>query len=236
MRLPLVKIFISSLLTALVVGGCSKNESSPTETSAQTPSIPLITFKGPNTSSTDIHAQMANSYVQAMNAYTQLLAPYAGLPATRNGNTWSWSYSVGSFTATFTSTLQSDGSYTWSLVLNGFDPSDSTTYRNWTATTGTTSGDGKNGSWNIYEVNTTTLAAKYEWTTINNVLTGKLTGYSGGVASGKTVVVNNPDGSGELREYDGTVLIYKSVWQANGSGQWWTYDLNGTQTGTGTWT
>jgi hypothetical protein len=237
MYLRLVKIPFLLLVTALLVGGCSKNESSPTEPAAQTPTLPLVTFKGPNTTSTDIHAQMAQSYIQAMNAYTTAFTPYAGLPATQTGNTWTWSYSVGTFTITFTGTLQPDGSYQWKMVMNGLDPSDSTLYNNWTATTGTTSGDGKNGSWNIYDVNTTSLVAKYEWaTSSNNVLTGTLTAYSNGTEVGKTVVVNNPDGSGELNEYTGTVLTYRSVWQANGSGQWWTYDLSGTQTGTGTWT
>jgi hypothetical protein len=235
MQMRLTKFLSVFLLTAIFIAGCSKNSNSPTEPAAQSPTLPLITFKGPNTTSSDPNAQMVQLYVTAMNAYTTAFAPYAALPSTRNGNTWTWNYSVGTFSIVLTSTVQSDGSYQWKMVMNGVDPSDSTLYNNWTATTGTTSGDGKNGSWNIYETNTTTLVAKYEWTTNNNVLTGTLTSYSSGVVDGKVVVINNPDGSGELDEYTGTVVVYRSVWQANGSGQWWTYDLGGVQTGTGTW-
>lgn len=235
MELHHAKILCLLLSAAVLVAGCSKNESSPTEPT-QTPTLPLVTFRGPNTSSTDMHAQMANSYVQAMNACTAAFTPFESLPATRNGNTWTWDYSEGTFSVKFTGTLQANGSYQWSMVLNGRDPSDSTMYNNWTALIGTTSGDGRNGSWDIYEINTTNLFATYDWTTSNNVLTGTLTAFSPGMAAARMIVVNNPDRSGELKEYDGTVLVYHSVWQANGSGQWWTYDQNGMQTGTGTWT
>ena len=235
MQIRLSKFLSLLFLAVILVAGCSKDNSSPTEPAAEAPTLPLITFKGPNTTSTDLNALMVQAYVAAINGYTTAFAPYANLPSTRNGNTWTWNYSMGSFSVIVTSTLQSDGSFQWSMVMNGMDPSDSTVYNNWTAATGSTTADGQNGSWNIYETNTSTLAAKYEWTTNNNVLTGTMTAYSGGAEEGKIVVINNPDGSGELDEYTGTVVVYRCVWQANGSGQWWTYDESGTQTDTGTW-
>jgi hypothetical protein len=230
-------IFASLLaLTALLAAGCSKKESTPTQPSGAAPTVPTVNFKGPNTTSTDANAQATKSYVQAMNGCAAVFTPFVSLPAQQSGNTWTWTYTDRTLTVKFTCIPQSDGSYQWALVLNGTDPSSGTVYNNWTEVDGATTADGKNGSWRIYDVNRTTVAAEYEWTTTGSVLTGTLKAYTNGVLSGQTVVVNNPDNSGELRVYTGTKLTYKSVWQTNGSGQWWTYDLNGNQTGTGTWT
>jgi hypothetical protein len=233
----LLKFSLLFALLALLIASCSKKESSPTEPEGPAPSIPVVTFKGPNTNSSDVQAMTVKSYVSAMNTYTMIFTPFMALQGAQSGNTWTWTYTDRTLTVKFTATRQGDGSYTWKMVLNGPDPDNSNVvYNNWTAIEGTTGADGKNGNWKIYEDNKTILAAEYIWTTSNNVLTGTLKVYSSGTLSDQTIVINNPDGTGELREYQGTILIFKAVWQANGSGQWWTYNLSGQQTGTGTWT
>ena len=60
--------------------------------------------------------------------------------------------------------------------------------------------------------------------------------FQGGSVDAQTIVVNNPDNSGQLTLYSGTTLTFKAVWLPNGSGQWWTYDPNGAQSGIGNWT
>jgi hypothetical protein len=232
----LLKFFLPLTLLVLLIAGCSKKDSGPTEPEGSAPSIPVVTFKGPNTNSSDTQATLVKSYVSAMNGYTMIFAPFTALQGVQSGNAWTWTYAEGTLTVKFTATRQGDGSFTWKMVLNGTDPSDGTVYNNWTGIEGTTSADGKNGNWKIYEDNKSSLDAEYVWTTTNNVLTGTLKYYSSGILAGQTVVVNNPDNTGELRMYEGTTMTYKAVWQANGSGQWWTYNLSGAQTGTGTWT
>jgi hypothetical protein len=123
----------------------------------------------------------------------------------------------------------------WKLVLNGVDPSDGVSYNNWTALQGTTSSDGKNGSFKAYEENKTTFELEFDWTTVNSVLTGTHKEYDNGAFTGRNVIVNNPDNSGSMMLYTGAVNTKKATWIANGSGQWWSYNSSGAQTGTGTW-
>jgi antitoxin component YwqK of YwqJK toxin-antitoxin module len=104
---------------------------------------------------------------------------------------------------------------------------------------GTTSADGKNGSWTFFEPGHTGKTEDYTYSTdASGVLTGTWYIYnSNGTLGEKIVIVNNPDTSGRVEDYsNGTVMSYKSVWAANGSGTWYTYNsTSGVQSGTGTW-
>lgn len=225
-------------MLALAIIGCSQNDKSLTQPQNTPPSLPSIAFTGPNTGSQDPNAQQTKLHVQTINGYTNILAPFTGLQGTPNGNSWTWTYNVQNLTATLTVTQQSDGSYYWKLVLNGTDPNTNTTYNNWTALDGTTSAGGKSGSFKGYTPNTTTPLAEFSWVTSSNgVLTGtfKLYDNTGGVIS-QIDIVNNSDGSGEVRLSTAGTLSFKAVWLANGSGQWWRYDANGNEIATGSWT
>lgn len=227
---------IAVLTIALMISGCSKEDGSPTEPQLEPPVIPSVTFKGPTTSSTDVNAQTVKSYVASINSLATMFTPYLYIQSVQSGNTWTWNYVEGTFTAKFTATRQNDGSFLWIFTLNGKDPEDATTYNNWKGLEGTTSADGKSGSWKFYETNTTTQIGEFSWSTTNNVLTGTQKVYTNGAVTDQIVLVNNPDNTGEMKIYTGTVLTYKATWTATGSGQWWTYDPNGSQTGTGSWT
>lgn len=229
-------VFTALLLFAFILAGCSKDGSSPSEPQVTAPTVPTLVFKGPSTTSTETNAQMVKSYVSAVNMFTTMFAPYQYLPSTRDGNTWTWTYTEGTLTVKMTSTAQSDGTNLWKLILNGQDQSDGVTYNNWTGMEGSTSGDGKSGSWKIYEANTTIIEGDFSWATNNNILTGTQKEYTNGTSTGQIVLVNNPDNTGEMRMYEGTVMTYKATWTAAGAGQWWTYNSSGTQTGTGSWT
>ena len=235
-----LKMFAATLFAAslLVISGCSK-KGNPVQPPANPPALPSVTFKGPNTNSTDQYAQLTESYVLSFKEFSSYTTAFANMSAAQNGNTWTWTYKFGALTETMTTIQNSDGSYSWKVVFNGQASSNDTVYyTNWTLLQGTTSADGKNGSWTIYYENTTIMLAEYNWNTSSGgVLTGTLKTYdNGGNVQSSINVVNNSDGSGSVEDYTGTVLIFKSVWQANGSGQWWTYDSStGGQTGTGNW-
>jgi hypothetical protein len=111
-------------------------------------------------------------------------------------------------------------------------------YNNWTVFEGTTSADGKNGSWKVYEENSTRIDLEVSWTTSSsNVLTGVWRDYEHGVPDERLEYINNPDNSGEMKLFNKqNVLTLRIVWQANGSGEWWTYSDTGQQTGNGRWT
>ncbi len=227
------------LAIALLASGCSKNSSSPT--SPQTaPTFPSVTVKGPNTTSSDSHAQLAVSYAAEVNAVSNsgLFASFTGLKPAQSGNTWTWSVSEATLSVTFSETLQGDGSYTWSWTENGTNSQTHVTYNNWVFFTGNRSADNKNGEWKIYNDNSTNLAADFTWSTnASSVQTSTLVGYNtSGVLTGKVNIIDNSDNSGEVDYYTGTVMTFKATWVAAGTGTWWTYDsTTGSVTGTGTW-
>jgi hypothetical protein len=218
--------------------GCKDEKSNPSESNPNTsaaPSVPHPTFKGPNTTSTDPNAQMAKSYATTMNGVMSSSTAFSAIPAQQTGNTYTWTYSVGGETYTFTGIKQSDGSYTWTLVYTG--SSYGTAVTNFTLWQGTTSADGKNGNWTFYEPGHAGKTDGLVYTTdASNVLTGTWYVYdTGGALSSKLIIVNNPDGSGNVEQYsNGTVMNYKCVWIANGSGTWYTYP-GGVETVGGVW-
>jgi hypothetical protein len=232
------KVLSCVLIVLLVVFvGCKKDESStgPATTAA---SVPKINFSGPNTTSTDVNATRTKGDALTMNGVMSAGTAFASVPAQQNGSTSTWTYGSGGITYTFTGVQQSDGSYAWTLTLNGIVGS--TNYSNFKIWDGTSSADGKNGSWTFYEPGHTAKTDALVYSTdANGVLTGTWYIYdSSGTLSEKLVIVNNKDGSGQVVEYfnsDVTIMSYKSVWAANGSGTWYIYNSSGVQTSTGTW-
>jgi hypothetical protein len=230
------KVVGLTVAVMLLVAGCSKNESSPTETQSMSPPLPNIVFKGPGSSANDPSLLLMRSYVSTLNSFAITLAPLAFSTPVQTAGTWTWTNINKTLTLVLTASTQNDGTYLWKLVFDGVDPTDGTAYDHWLGVDGTSSADGKTGSGKTYVRNKTQVSSEFNWATTNNILTGTLKPYINGIAFGQTVVVNNPDNSGELRVYTGSFLVYKAVWQTNGSGQWWSYDANGIQIGTGTWT
>ena len=224
-------MFIGWTIT-LLASGCTKSPNGPEQS---TPTIPSLTFNGPKTSSSDPNAQSVISEVATMNAFTQQLSALRSMPGVQKGTARTWTYTSKALTVTLTATAQPDGSDQWVLVLNGTDTS-GTTYNNFTVGSGTTSAGGKNGTWDLYDSTSTSPLSELSWTTTNTILNGTLKSFLGGSIVAQTVVVNNPDNSGELTLYSGTLLTFKAVWSPDGSGQWWTYGPNDAQTGTGSWT
>jgi hypothetical protein len=220
--------------------GCKDDKSNPSDSNSNTPvapSFPQITFNGPNTTSTDPNAQLAISYATSLNAGLTQSTIFAALPAQQNGNTYTWTYAAAGATYTLTAVKQNNGSFTWTVVLNG--TAGATTYNNFKVCEGTSSADGKSGTWIFYELGVAGKTGEFVYSTsASNVLTGTMNSYNtSGTLTSKTVMINNPDGSGSMESYDdGVHRNYRSDWIANGSGTWYTYNDSGVQTGTGTWT
>jgi len=236
-----MRYIITTVIAAMLIGliGCSDDDSNPAEpNSTATPVIPQVTFNGPNTTSQDPNAQIANSYVAIMNAGMLQSAAFSSVAAQQNGNIYTWTYGYQGEIYTFTCTIQSDGSYMWTLKYTGSNLF-GTAVTDFMLWEGTTSADGKNGNWTLYTYGYTGKTAELIYTTgANDVITGTWYVYeSGGVLESKIIVVNDPDGSGSVEMYsDGVHLYYKAVWTATGSGQWWIYDGAGRETGSGSWT
>jgi len=232
MRSLLSLSFIFAL--ALFAAGCAEEESTaPTNT---TPQIPLIQIKPPT--STDEQALQPTSYVQAINSLLIYPSLFQGMQPTANGGTFTWTIAQGELTITMTAVRQADGSFVWALKLNGMT-SQEQTFDNFTWMSGTTSSDGKTGSFDFFEEGTTTKSASLQYSvSATGVVNATLRLYDleGSVYS-KYVGVGNPDDSGSIDAYEGeNYRYYRAVWLANGSGTWTTYDVEGQVTGTGSWT
>jgi hypothetical protein len=229
-----LSIVIIILLTVFI--GCKKDETSTSPTTTTT-AVPQVSFKGPNTASTDMYVTMTKGYVDGINGLMQAGTLFTGVAGTQVGNTYTWTTVSDNLTVTLTATKQSDGSTNWAMSITGVYSNKS--YTNFKIWDGYTSADGKNGNWKIYEPGHTNYDELIYTTDANNVLTGTYSSYLvDGTLDHKWVVVNNADASGRVEEYgnaNGTKLSYKAVWAANGSGTWYIYNSSGVQTSTGTW-
>ncbi len=234
-----LRVFVVTF-TFLFIAGCSKDSNNPAGPGPQqdAPTVPTASFQGPSTTSQDSHAQMAIGYATSMNALMSPVAAFGGHTSVNAGNTYTWTYSAQGLTETFTATRQGDGSFTWSWVISGTDGTHNYG-TGWTFWTGTTSADGKNGSWTFYEFGTTGKVADLVYSTdAGSVLTGTWQSYdTNGVVTAKWTVTNNPDNSGEVNIYSsGNRLSYRATWVANGSGSWYIYANDGTTiSAQGTW-
>ncbi len=218
----------------LFAAGCAEEESTAPSNTA--PPLPLIQIKPPT--STAEPAIQATYYVQAINGLLIYPSLFQGMQPTANGGTFTWTIAQGELTITMTAVRQADGTFAWTLKLNGITAQEET-FENFTWMSGTTSSDGKTGSFDFFEEGTTSKSASLQYTvSASGVINATLRLYdSVGSVYGKYVGVGNPDGSGSIDVYEGELLrIYRAVWLANGSGTWTTYDVEGQVTDTGSWT
>ena len=226
--------FIVTVLFAAFSAGCELPEESLGEDS-EPPPLPTVVFRSPQTTSTNPEALNTKVAVDAMNGFSSYFLIFSGLTPTRDQNAFLWTYTSQGLTITLTATKLTDGGYSWKIVYNGTD-SENKTYNNWTSLDGTTTVDSKSGAWVVYQENATTKTADFQWSTsATDALSGTFQLYNNGAPSTQLTLTSNADNSGELKQYDVAALIYRSLWQANGSGQWWRYDTNGQLTGSGTW-
>ncbi|MCK9409039.1 MAG: hypothetical protein WCX28_05745 [Bacteriovoracaceae bacterium] len=233
-------LFVFSLIVAVAMIGC-KDEDSPT-TPAQKPTSPQISFSGPNTQSDNQYANQAKASAQSFNSQGELFKAFAQLPGTQNGNVWTYSFTANGLTETITSELLSNGSYRWKIVFDGLYEDDDTTItvQHWTAFEGTTTADGKTGSWVVYEYNSTVKQGELIWASdASGNETGTFITYTHGVAEKKLEVVNNVNGTGKLIYYQtgATGPMYKYLeisWLADGTGTYQIYKVDGSPDISGT--
>jgi hypothetical protein len=224
---------------ALLLASCSK--SSSTSSGGTAPTLAAPTFSGPSstsaTSDTSAGAIYAKSVASLFNATSATYMGYFAGNGKQSGNTWSWTYTYGGFTATWSATSSSSG-YDWKLVYNGVEGG--VTFSNWTALSGSETTDGKSGSWTIFYPPTTVAAYQLTWSTASN---GTLTGTivvnndTTGSVELKQVFTNNTDKSGELVVYygNGPQEEYDIIWNADGSGHYTMWDEQGVVVANGTW-
>ncbi|MDD8017576.1 MAG: hypothetical protein PHP42_04325 [Bacteroidota bacterium] len=231
---------VSFLVILALISGCKKSDANPTTPpSPGQPAAPSITFKGPNTHSTNQYADVAKINASVMSGQMAVLKSVDSLHGIQSGTIWTFTYNAGTYTSTITAEQQTSGNVKWKIVVNG--TIDTVTVTNWTAYEGESNTAGKNGSWKLYEVGKATLAADLAWgTNIQSMLTGTLNTYQNTIPKSKIEIANNADSSGGMKIYDlktATATLYLKIdilWQANGTGTYDVYDEAGNKT-SGSW-
>lgn len=236
-------IIILTLATVLIVAACSKKDNNPvTPTTEEAPQLNLqnITVPDAMQQSSDMHAQTVVVYMQMANIFVSSMAGYINPPsdlgpATRQGNVWEYNWTLDALKVIVRITDDSD-QFSWVTQFQGSDAN--YTYQNWIAYRATQSKDAKSGSFTVYAPNTTLVIGEYTWNLDDagalhfNLVTTAL--QQGNAYAG----VLNADKSGTLeisQAADGqNVLLEKYQWNADGSGQWWTYE-NGEIKESGSW-
>jgi hypothetical protein len=221
------------VLASVVFAGCKKDESPVEVTDA--PALPVVVFHGPLTASTHAEAQKVKTTVSSFNYFTTSFSAFDGAPISVSGNTYTRTIKDGDLTFRLTATRQDNHTVLWKLYLDGRE-SNGTTYAHWLATEGVVDEDLKNAAWVNYEENKTTKASEFFWT-VNSAasLIGTLKVYTDGQLTAQSILMDNANNTGELKQYTGSVLTYRAIWLASGNGQYWYYDANGLVTSQGTW-
>lgn len=227
------------LLAIVLLAGCDKDSNPIDTTPTKKPTAPTVSFDGPTTNSTNEYAQQAQAFSQMFNGFASFFTAFSGLEGTQNGNTWTYTFSGGPWTETITVTQLPDNSYTWSIVINGVY--EDVTVNNWKAFEGTSSADGKSGTWKIYAENSTLLEVELSWAAdAQGNETGSMKFYQNGVLDEQLDIVNNVNGTGSMKLWDkktsgtGLYLNIEITWLANGTGAYTVYNESGVITAQGT--
>jgi len=228
-----MKRFVSILVLALLVLAlaCSKDE--PTKPKSGPPELPQpVLLTGPGTKAPAKITGTINSFNAYMNSTQSYLQMIAQISPSGSDGTYTWSAVFEGATLTVKSVLESDGSISWYVIIDG-KTSDGTQYNNWTAVRGTISADGNYQEWYIYEPNSTTASVKMTWKKDKNNNVTSVLEYP--ATNDKLQVVNNSDGSGSYTEYISGVKRYEAIWNADGSGTYKEWDANGQLVQEGSW-
>lgn len=190
-------MFKSSLgilvILTLTAASCKKTSTEPT---GAPPTVPTVMFSAPGQQ--DPCSQQAYAFVSIANSMAAYFSVFSTIQPAVSGNVYTWEITSDSLTITFTAVRQSDGSYSWEMKLNGSDSG--IHYTNKVIFSGTTSADGKSGSFTAYDDSSPEIIGTFTWSTsATNVLTGTLIeNDSGGNPAYKYDLVSNPNGSGEV--------------------------------------
>ncbi|OFX43705.1 MAG: hypothetical protein A2046_03580 [Bacteroidetes bacterium GWA2_30_7] len=245
-------LLIFGVITLGMVG-CKKDkeepEPEPQPVTTTKPSIAsktqIVTVPTKLQSSTDSNAATAVGYLNTMNSlttYTSIFTPPANATHSTNKNstdTWNWTYDDGqghTFAFVYTYSVTST-QHIWDIKLgiNGATPVD---YAHAEETL-----DGTVGNMSFYYSALSNYAgtdlSNYYWYYTWNVDANGYGNITMEAHNGTTDVLKytatvNSDGSGEVNYYINSVLKYRLTWTAAGTGTWYVYDENGTET-TGTW-
>jgi len=249
-KIPL--LITAVLVLSLAFVGCSKDDTTAPKPPAQDNEAPsydahTVTVPSAMQTSQDRNAQMVVSYVNMVNAftgYTGLMSPPSKAMFTASsefsGPPWiyTWTVNQGSDnTYTVTLTIGEDtDSYTWDVRISGtFEGHDVT---NFSLIVANEHKDGSAGAFTLYDPGTGQIALDLTWTHDND---GVYTFRYQVPNDTKIVVTVNPDDSGSIYVYEWDTSesdwaeVFHATWTAAGSGEWWAYDTDGTETGHGTW-
>ena len=214
-------------------GGGSGGEPSAPVFTTHTVDLPQAMME-----SSDPMAQTAVSQVALANAisgYSTYLYPPAGTQGVSGTGTWTYTWATDSLTVTLVIT-DTGNLYQWEAFFDG--TLGGQTFDNWKAIHAEAAKDGSGGEFIYYQPVTTEVLMSWTWSTDTQGVFTFVMFYYGGMGGGKVEITVNPDGSGSLAVYEGDGAVYELTllveWEADGSGQWWTYE-GGSQTDSGFW-
>ena len=243
-------VLILTLSILILIVGCSKdndnNPAGPTVNNA--PAFEVKTIDAPAkmtqaSESGDYGATVGIAYLHmanGMSAYGGYFSHHTSmnkLQKVSDGDVWENEWSITDSMTMKIKSTETNTKYTWELFLNGID--EGAVYNNWRMMYVEELKDGSSGFSNYYMDGSTELLLEWSWETNSEDIFHFVFIRHGD--NGEVIdITSNPDGSGEIKASSFTnsptklTLTYKAVWNADGSGQWWTY-TNGVVTDTKEW-
>ncbi|MCB0742373.1 MAG: hypothetical protein KDC67_00595 [Ignavibacteriae bacterium] len=234
------KYLIIFIFLAFLIG-CS-DDSNPTEPENKTArelNIKEITVPAAMKQSNDVHAQVANAYINLANAfrgYSVFYTPPAGAKnLSKTNEDWARTWELDGLSVTM-NYYETGTNFGWNIILNGTDGE--TTYNNWLFMEAQETIGASNGHLKIYKDGSSELETEWNYSTNSTgIYSFDLFMYSDENPE-KLSITSLPDDSGDLtfyKTFNGSfVPESKVVWTAAGAGEWWEYDLDGNVKDNGT--
>jgi len=243
MKLNFIKPVLALSICALLMSSCAEKDAGTNPPTNQKPAEPVVSFKGPTTTASNIGVNMVTSQISVftglMSGITAIGNPADGV---KSGNIWTYSFSSGGTTWQYKTVTDALNNVTWTLTMNGVYESKPVV--NWVMWEVMASADNKNGYYKFFPANSTTPLLHYTWETNANGIQSVVmnTWDNAGVKTGVTKLWANPDNSGKMEmqyKKSSSVDLYiamEVLWSANGSGSYKTWGEDGTLATDQTWT
>ncbi len=242
MRISIKRLIALFSLLAVILGGCSSDDSNPTDSpngGGATVDLSTVTIDIPPAMASAASANpsggaaQAQLYLQMLNSFTAftgfLQPPSAKAAKVAADGVYTWTQGGLSITLT----VQDTGSEIyWEVKVNGSDGEQ--TYADFVLLDGYREKTVNSGMLNLYDPMTENGPATYwSWSTDpDGVFSVNHFGLNSNVHVFATVQVN---GSGSVSYYLDNVMRFGSNWNTDGSGEFTIYDASGSMIDTGAW-
>ncbi|MDZ7725258.1 MAG: hypothetical protein U5R06_21190 [candidate division KSB1 bacterium] len=237
--MTLKRLFVFLMITGAIFWSCSDDSGNGTGPSS-TEEPPELNVEFPTLpekmqQSNDPHAQQVKTYLMIANNMSNTYLAYVIPPANAGNGDMNYTWTDGEVTVHL-DISESGNTIEWKVRFSGSDGEH--TYDNWLAMEAQRNKAGTQSSFVIYEKGIEGPAATFDYNK-DDADTQSYDFKAYGSTGIRLLAAVNADSSGWAEQYEYMdnqfVLNEKYEWDAQGNGEWWNYNTDGSVSASGTW-